>query len=453
MPGNGPVGRVASVPSASMDPDDAVTVQRRVAPDRMPPVATFESDRLSVSARASSPSPLPPFPWVGLLTLAGAIFVSVTSEFLPTGLLPEMAAGLGVDVATTGLLVSIFAGAVVAATTPLTALTRRFSRKRLVVLVLAVIAVGNVLAGLAPNFGVLVGARILGGAAHGLFWGVVATYPAYLAAGKRLGRAIAITAAGGSAAFVLGVPVGTAIGHALGWRAAFLVIGGVVLVLALVVIVFLPPVQHRQPLATGEIPLPLREDRSMRGVLLLCAAILTLLVGQNTLSTYVTPWLIGAAHLPRASVPMLLFLFGGAGAVGLVLAGVVADRLPRRGLAAMVLTLMASVLVLALAVRSTPVEIVAFAVWGAAFGGVPALLQTRMMRTASPRTRDAAGALQTTAFNVGIGGGALLGSVLLHTVGLGSLPVAVILFFAAGLVLAFAPELLRFRARRPLLAD
>ncbi|HET6825631.1 MAG TPA: MFS transporter [Amnibacterium sp.] len=406
-----------------------------------------------MSARPSSPSVLPPFPWVGLLTLAGAIFVSVTSEFLPTGLLPDMAAGLGVGVATTGLLVSIFAGAVVVATTPLATLTRRFSRKRLVVLVLAVVAVANVLAGLAPNFGVLVGARILGGAAHGLFWGVVATYPAYLVAGKRLGRAIAITAAGGSAAFVLGVPLGTAIGHALGWRAAFLLIGAIVLVLALVVVVFLPPVQHRQPLATGEIPLPVRDDRSMRPVVLLCVAILMLLIGQNTLSTYVAPWLIGEARLPAASVPMLLFLFGGAGAVGLVLAGLMADRFPKRGFVAMVLLIMVSVLVLALAVRSTPVELTAFAVWGAAFGGLPAMLQTRMMRTASPRTRDVAGALQTTAFNVGIGGGALLGSVLLGTAGLGALPVAMVLFLAVGLVLAFAPDLRRFGTRRLVIAD
>lgn len=443
-----------------MGTDDGVTVPRCTRPAAAA-VVPLETERCSVSSPASvslsspasSPSVVPVFPWVGLLTLAGAIFVSVTSEFLPTGLLPDMAAGLGVGVATAGLLVSIFAGTVVVATTPLTTLTRHVSRKRLVILVLAVIAVANVLAGLAPTFGVLVAARILGGAAHGLFWGVVATYPTYLVSGRRLGRAIAITAAGGSAAFVLGVPVGTAIGHALGWRAAFLLIGGVVLVLALVVVVFLPPVQHRQPLATGETPLPLRADGSLRAVVLLCAAILTLMIGQNTLSTYVAPWLVGAAHLPATSVPMLLFLFGGAGAMGLVLAGVVADSLPKRGFATMVLVVMASVLVLALAVRSTPVELAAFIVWGAAFGGVPALLQTRMMRTASPRMREVAGALQTTAFNIGIGGGALLGSVLLDTSGLGSLPLAMIVFLAVGLVLAFVPELRRLGVRRPLLAD
>ena len=396
---------------------------------------------------------LPAFPWIGLLTLAGAIFVSVTSEFLPTGLLPEMAAGLGVGVGTTGLLVTVFAGTVVAATTPLTTLTRRLSRKRLVVVVLCVIAVANVLAGLAPTYGVLVAARILGGCAHGLFWGVVASYPTYLVAGKRLGRAIAITAAGGSAAFVLGVPVGTAIGHALGWRAAFLMIGAVVIVLAAVVVVFLPPVEHRAPLATGEIPLPLAEDRSLRGVLLLCAAIVVLMVGQNTLSTYIAPWLVQVAGMPVSAVPTLLFVFGGAGAAGLVLAGVIADRVPLRGFATMVLVVLVAGLVLAVSARTTAVMLVAFTVWGLGFGGVPALLQTRMMRTASPRVRGLAGALQTTAFNVGIGGGALLGSMLLGTSGLTALPPAMIGFLAAGLVLAFAPELARLRVTRALLAE
>src|SRR4051794_24500633 len=235
-----------------------------------------------------------------------------------------MASGLGVSVATTGLLVTVFAGTVVVATTPLATLTRRMSRKRLVVVVLVVIAVANLLAGLAPNYGVLVGARVLGGAAHGLFWGVVATYPAYLVAGRQLGRAIAITAAGGSAAFVLGVPVGTAVGHLLGWRTAFVIIAGIVLLLAAIVLVFLPAVRHREPLATGEIPLPLREDRSLRPVIVLCAAIVVLMIGQNTLYTYIAPWLVGAAHLPSSEIPTLLLLFGGAGAVCLALAGFLA---------------------------------------------------------------------------------------------------------------------------------
>lgn len=392
------------------------------------------------------------FPWVGLLTLAGAIFVSVTSEFLPTGLLPDMARDLDVSLSTAGLLVTVFAGTVVIATTPLAALTRNVSRKALVVFVLLVIALANVLAAIAPSYELLVGARILGGLAHGLFWAVVAAYSAHLVPPHQLGRAVAITSGGGSAAFVLGVPVGTALGHVLSWRAAFLIIGGIVVVLALVVIKFLPAVQHKVPLRTGEIPIPARRDRSLPGVIIVCIVILLVLTAHNTFYTYIAPWLINVAGFPGDSVAFLLFLFGGAGAIGLVIAGFTTDRFPKRGFAIAVLALMAAITVLALFTESQIVVTAAFVVWGVTFGGIPAMMQTRMLHTASFRLRDLAAALQTTAFNIGIGGGALLGSLILDGFDLTALPLAAIALFAVGLVLSVSTDALRVaRARRSML--
>lgn len=388
---------------------------------------------MSTARGAESPA-APPFPWIGLLTLAGAIFVSVTSEFLPTGLLPDMARDLHVRLSTAGLLVTVFAGTVVIATTPLAALTRRYSRKTLVVVVLLVIALANILAAVAPSYEMLVGARVLGGLGHGLFWAVVAAYSAHLVPKHQLGRAVAITSGGASAAFVLGVPLGTALGHALSWRWAFAIIAAVVVVLAGVVVRYLPPVEHRVPLRTGEIALPVRRDHSFRWVLAVCGIIVILLTGQNTFYTYIAPWLVQAAHFPASSIAFLLFLFGGAGAVGLLLAGFAADRFPKRGFAVAALAMMLSVLVLALASANAVTVVVAFVVWGVAFGGVPAMLQTRMLHTASLRVRDLAAALQTTAFNVGIGGGALLGAVLLDGIGLRSLPLIAIALFVIALV-------------------
>lgn len=391
------------------------------------------------------------FPWVGLLTLAGAIFVSVTSEFLPTGLLPEMAAELDVKISTVGLLITIFAGTVVVATTPLAALTRKYPRKALLVVVLFIIATANTLAAIAPTFELLAGARILGGLAHGLFWAVVAAYSAHLVPKHQLGKAIAITAGGGSAAFVLGVPVGTALGHALGWRTAFLIIAVIVVILAIVVIRFLPPVNHHVPLATGEIALPLYKDRSLRGVVIVCAVIVILIVGQNTFYTYIAPWLIEVAGFPSTSIAFLLFLFGGAGAVGLVLAGFAADRFPKRGFAIGVLVVMASVLGIAIFSANSIVVIAAFVVWGVAFGGIPAMLQTRMLHTASFRMRDLAAALQTTAFNVGIGGGALIGGFILDGVGLQTLPYVEIVLLLVALAISVGADAARTaRARRAL---
>lgn len=406
-----------------------------------------------MSTPTTTPTVTTAFPWIGLLTLAGAIFVSVTSEFLPTGLLPEMAAELDVSLSTAGLLVTVFAGTVVIATTPLAALTRRYSRKGLVVVVLLVIALANLLAAVAPTYEILVGARVLGGLAHGLFWAVVAAYSAHLVPRHQLGKAVAITAGGGSAAFVLGVPVGTALGHALGWRTAFGIIAVVVVLLTLAVIKFLPPVNHHVVVKTGEIPLPMRKDRSVPGIALLCLVIVILITGQNTYYTYIAPWLIDAAGFPETSVAFLLFLFGGAGAVGLVLAGFASDRFPKRGFATALIGIMLAVLVLAIWSTNAVVVVIAFVVWGVAFGGVPAMLQTRMLHTASYRTRDLAAALQTTAFNIGIGGGALLGGFLLDTRGLESLPVTLVIFLAVGFVLLVGSDALRSaRARRSLLA-
>lgn len=374
------------------------------------------------------------FPWVGLLTLAGAIFVSVSSEFLPTGLIPDMSRDLGVSIALTGQLVTIFAATVVVATTPLSILTRRYSRKSLVILVLCVIALANVLAALAPNFGLLVAARVLGGLAHGLFWAVVAAYSAHLVAPEHLGRATAITAGGGSAAFVLGVPFGTALGHALGWRLAFAIFGAIVLVLALVVARYLPPVEHRVPVRTGEIVIPLRNDRSLPRVIALCVVILLILIGQNTLSTYITPWLGEASFSPDA-IPLVLFLFGGAGAVGLLIAGYTTDRFPRRAFVIAVLAVGVALAVLAVGAGAGAAGLVIAAAitWNIAFGGIPAMMQTRMLATASFQMRGLAAALQTTAFNIGIGGGAIVGGLVVEGSGLAALPWVALALILLGL--------------------
>ncbi|TFD83492.1 MFS transporter, partial [Cryobacterium fucosi] len=185
-----------------------------------------------------------PFPWVGLIALAAAVFLSVTSEMLPTGLLPDMSRALGVSEAQVGLLVSWFAFTVVLTSTSLAHLTRRLPRHGLIVLVLVVLAVSNVLTAIAPNYAFMVGGRILGGMAHGLFWAVVGAYAAHLVPREQIGRAVAITVAGGTLAFVFGVPLATAAGHLLGWRLSFVALAGLMLVGAVVVWRFLPRVSH-----------------------------------------------------------------------------------------------------------------------------------------------------------------------------------------------------------------
>lgn len=353
-----------------------------------------------------------PFPWVGLITLAAAIFVLVTSEFLPTGLLPAMSSDLEVTESQIGLLITIFAGTVVVTAAPLAALTRRHSRKSLLLVVLVVFALANVLAAFAPSYELLVGARVLGGLAHGLFWAVAGAYAGHLVPRHQLARAVAVTSAGGTTAFVLGVPLGTALGLALGWRAAFGVLAAIVVVLVVLVIRFLPAVDHRPSLGTGEIRLPVRRDPTMPAVLFICLLVVIIVTGHNVFYTYIAPFVIDTAGFAPESLSVLLFLYGGAGAIGLVLAGVVGSRYPRGGLYGMLAGVILAVSVLALFAGVPVVVVIAFIVWGAAFGGLPTLLQTRLLQAASPNVRDVGAALLTTSFNIGIGGGAAIGGVL-----------------------------------------
>lgn len=376
------------------------------------------------------------FPWVGLFTLSALVFASVTSEFLPTGLLPDMARELDVTESQVGLLITLFAGTVVVTAAPLAVLTRRFARKSLLLVVLGLFIVANVLSAFAPTYEVLAGSRVIGGLTHGLFWSIVGAYAAHLVPKKRLGRAVAIVSGGGTAAFVLGVPLGTALGHALGWRLAFAFIAGMMAVLLIVAIRFVPSVQHIEPLKTGESALPIRRDRTIPGVVFVCLMVFALMFAHNIFYTYIAPFLIGPVGVDPGGVAGILLLYGLAGAVGLALAGVFSDRFPRASLPVAGILIAVSVLVLGLAPGQFWAAMVAFVVWSIAFGGIPAMLQTQMMHVASVRVRDVASAYQTTAFNAAIGSGALVGGILLDRVGLFVLPFADVAITVLGVLLA-----------------
>jgi DHA1 family inner membrane transport protein len=308
--------------------------------------------------------------------------------------------------------------------------------------VLLALALSTFLSAIAPNYGVLVASRVLGGLAHGLFWSVVGAYAAYLVPKEQVGRAVAITLGGGSLAFVLGVPLGTALGHAVGWRASFAVLAVLLLIGTGFIYRFLPRIDHlAETHLTGSMPivttttggitvltedyqrsLAPRRDHSVTAVVFVCIITGIIMVGQYCFYTYVAPFLTRAVGIDEGFVSPALFAYGIAGALSLVIVALYLGRRPRLGLMVSVIVLLASVLLLALFPSVLPVSLPAFFVWGLAIGVLPPLLQTRLLHAAPARIRDTASAFYTTAFNVGIGGGALLGALLLETSGLHSLP-------------------------------
>ncbi|TFD77004.1 MFS transporter, partial [Cryobacterium fucosi] len=183
-----------------------------------------------------------------------------------------------------------------------------------------------------------------------------------------------------------------------------------------------------------------RRDPTMPAVILLCVITALTMVGHYTFYTYIAPFLIDGLGVDGAAVAPLLFAYGIAGAVGLVLSGTVFGPRPQLGLVVGITVSALSVGVLALFAQTLPVAIIAFVLWGLAFGTLPPLLQTRLLRTASRRIRDTASAIYTTAFNAGIGGGALLGAALLNTVGMDAVPVTYIGILVLALVLVIVSD-------------
>lgn len=375
-----------------------------------------------MTAHTTSRPTAPAFPWVGLLTLAVAVFLSITIEMLPMGLLPDISQELGVSEPQVGLLVSVFAFTVVLSSAPLMALTRRLPRQPLLVGVLVILALSSVLTAIAPSYEFMVATRVLGGAAHGLFWSIVGAYAGHLVPKEQLARAVAITTAGGSLAFVLGVPLGTALGHAFGWRIAFAGIAVLTLIGALLVWWLLPGVQHRHAPEEGTEHVSVRRDPTLVAVIVVCVITGVVMIGQYAVYTYIAPYLIDVVGADAAEVGPLLFGYGIAGAVGLLLAGTVLGRRPTLGLLIAFAGVGIGVAGLAAFSAVPVIAIGAFFFWGIAFGALPPLLNTRLLHSASARIRDAAAAFYTTAFNLGIGGGALLGAALYNTLGLQALP-------------------------------
>jgi predicted MFS family arabinose efflux permease len=317
----------------------------------------------------------------------------------------------------------------------------------MIVGIILVLAISNALTAIAPNYGFVVGSRIIGGVAHGMFWAVVGAYAGHHVPKDQIGRAVSITLGGGTLAFVFGVPLGTFAGHAFGWRLSFGILAGLMVVGALLVWRFLPAVERDEVVShkrvRGEARKP--RDRTIPAVIMVCAIAAVTMIGHYSFYTFIVPFMTDVMGVPAGNVSALLFAYGIAGAVGLVLAGSVLGPRPQAGLIIAIVLTAVSVTILSVFAGQPIVAIGAFVLWGLAFGTLPPLLQTRLLHTSSAGFRDTASAFYTTAFNIGIGGGALVGAWIFDLGGVTELP----LVYVGILVVSFVLVLVVGRMTRP----
>jgi DHA1 family inner membrane transport protein len=351
-----------------------------------------------------------------LLALAVAAFGIGTTEFIIMGLLPDLARDFAVSIPKAGALVSAYALSVTIGS-PLVVLgLAKIDRKRALILLMSLFVIGNTACALAPNFELLMAARIFTALAHGSFFGIGSIVAANVVPREQRASAVAMMFSGLTLANVLGVPAGTALGQAFGWRAAFWAIVPIGILAAISVLRFVPH-QHAEPVDL------MQELRSvMRREVQLVLAISTLSsVAMFCVLTYITPILEFVTHISPHGVTGVLVLFGVSITIGNLLGGHMADRKGFQAVAAGFFILVLLFLVMPFAERYVPTCLAAIAIWGVLHFAVGAPLQTRVVDQAKG-AQNLASTLNQGAFNLGNAIGASLGALMLtHHVSYGNL--------------------------------
>ena len=360
---------------------------------------------------------------LALWALTLSAFAIGTTEFVIVGLIPTIAASLGVSVPSAGLLVSLYALGVAVGAPVLTALTGRVPRKQLLIGLMMLFTLGNLVAWMAPGYTALMAARVLTGLAHGVFFSIGSTIATSLVPKEKAASAIALMFTGLTVALVTGVPLGTFIGQHFGWQATFLAVSllGVVAIAGSWILV--PAnIAGSKPASLLTQLAVLRKPR-----LLLVYAMTTLGYGGSFIAfTYLAPILQEVSGFAASSVSLVMLVYGVSVAAGNIWGGKLADRKGPLPALQIVFALLALVLlVLSFTAPNKWLVLATVLAWGAvAFGNVPGLQVYVVQRAErdAPQAVDVASGLNIAAFNVGIALGAWGGGLVVAHFGLMATP-------------------------------
>lgn len=375
--------------------------------------------------------------------LALAAFAVGTAEFILSGLLPAFAADMNVTIPVAGLLVTAYAACVAIASPVVAALTARVPRKTMLIVVLTVFIAGQVICALASDYAMVLAARLFVACAHGLFFSVALIIVGNAAPEARQGRAFSVFFAGLTLATIFGLPGGTAIGNAFGWRAAFWFVAAIS-TLATFGAMLVVPRDRPDDVPHSDLRTQIRQVMK-QDVSLSYLAIIFDLFAYFCFLTYQVPYLGAVTGIPEAGTPIYL-LIGGVGTVGgTLLAGRLIDWKPMHTLFGATLLQAAVFAALLLGLGQHPIAMAVLLFLGGVGIAVFATPVQARIVAAAKAAPNLAAALISTAFNIGIGCGALIGAYLLaEGFGYSALPVVGVI----GMILAALTVLVSWRLDR-----
>ncbi|MBP2706080.1 MFS transporter [Microbispora sp. RL4-1S] len=376
--------------------------------------------------------------WLGVAAITASLFVFLTTELMPVGLLTRISSGLGISVGVAGLMVTLYGVSAGLGVPFIVAWTRRINRRVLLSTLLAILALGNVVTAVSPNYPLVLTTRLVMGFASGVFWAIGVSMAMRLVPERHASRAAAVVMSGISIATVVGIPLGTVVESLTDWRTTFLIWAGLGALVLLVVIAVVPSLPSANAVSVREVfGLPLK-NVPLRLVLF---TVVLFVLGHFGAYTFVRPFLEDNASASSFFITAVLMIYGVGGAAGNFIAGYTVQRSLRGSFVVGCAGLVVSLLLL-LAIGHGPAgSIVSLTLWGVSFGVVQ-LCQLNMTRAAAPDTFEAAMSLNTMAYNTSIALGALFGGLFADHLGVSS-----VVWF--GVALTAASLLLSGRAARP----
>ncbi|UTT43734.1 MFS transporter [Exiguobacterium aurantiacum] len=355
---------------------------------------------------------------LALLALAISAFGIGTTEFVPVGLLASIASDLNIGITLAGLIISGYAIGVAVGAPILTALTNRMNRKTLLMALMVVFIGGNLVSALSTSFELLIAARFITAFAHGVFFSIGATIAVQLVPPHKKASAIALMFTGLTVATVTGVPLGTFIGQAFGWRATFFAVAALGIV-SIIASFFLIPKDLKQspPAKFSDMKKVLTNGRIMLGFLITALGY----GGTFVAFTYLTPIMQDVTNISPSLISIVLLVYGIAVAIGNWAGGKFANEDPAKALFYMFIVHAAVMIVMSFMIPFKVAGLIAIVLMGLlAFMNVPGL-QLYIVQLAEkyvPAAVDVASALNIAAFNIGIALGATIGGIVVDSIGL-----------------------------------
>ncbi|MCD2457288.1 MULTISPECIES: sugar transporter [Enterobacter cloacae complex] len=369
--------------------------------------------------------------WLRVVTLAIAAFIFNTTEFVPVGLLSDIAESFQVETAQVGIMLTIYAWVVALMSLPFMLMTSQMERRKLLIGLFALFIASHVLSFMAWSFTVLVISRVGIAFAHAVFWSITASLAIRLAPAGKRAQALSLIATGTALAMVLGLPIGRIVGQYFGWRTTFFAIGMGALITLVCLIKLLPTLPSEHSGSLKSLPLLMRRP-ALLSIYLLTVIVVT---AHYTAYSYIEPFVQVVAGFSANFATVLLLILGGAGIIGSILFGKLGNQHASTLVSSAIGLLLACLLLLMPAAGSENHLAILSLFWGVAIMIIGLGMQVKVLALA-PDATDVAMSLFSGIFNLGIGAGALVGNqislhVSMSAIGyLGAIPALVALIWS-----------------------